>query len=82
MRGYHVYKDGDLASVHGEILTCQCEKGNAHNPFADNVAIAVHHHFPSPLISLFAALIAVYGTSHDSRPSGMVKQLVVIAKMP
>ena len=34
------------------------------------------------LTSLFTELIAVDGTLHNSKPSGMVKQLVVTMKMP
>ena len=43
---------------------------------AVNVAIAFCHHF------FDSTLIAVDGTSRDSRPSGMVKQLVVMIKLP
>ena len=36
VRGYHVYKDG-WSPVRDEILACQRETGNAHNPFAVKV---------------------------------------------
>ena len=62
MRGYHVYKDG--TPVRDEILACQCEKGNAHDPFSINVAVLQLAITSSTY--LFARLIAVGGTSCDS----------------
>ena len=52
VRGYHVYKDG-WSPVRDELLACQRETGNAHDPFAVKVvkSRSIVGHFPKKISS-------------------------------
>ena len=66
VRGYHIYKDGDLQYVMKYSL-CHHEKGSVHNSLSINAAIAARHHFFKLFI---CCAIAIDGTSKcDSGPS-------------
>ena len=53
VRGYHIYKDG-WSPVRDEILVCQCETGNTHDPYAVKVtnSISIVGHLPKKITSM------------------------------
>ena len=66
MRGYHVYKDGDLQHEWKySLANMKKEMQTTHLQLMQLLQLAI-----TSLTSLFAALFAVDGTSRDSKPSG------------
>ena len=78
VRGYHVYWDIWEAAV-GQILPCQRERGNVHDPYAVAVVnrLAMFH-WPYPqFTSFWAAAILEEGTTVDRWLSGFGRELEI-----